>query len=231
MAPDVLRRPDVAGAQGATGGHVPHRRLGIWALGMEGDAPAMQAALEGNAPIVKGLRPGPTDTAAPTTTTTTTCPLQLHRDVERGAGDAQPVDPAIIGRRDGSGLAVAHRLHHQRPDAPVPGRRARIARVVAGGVRRRLCRHDRASRRLRGRDVGVHRSPGRPGWCIDHHHHDPDRYHHHDERSHLEHLDQLDHFDDIVALTSRHTTRCALTRASHHPVSWPSQYRSLSRRL
>ncbi len=32
--------------------------IGIWALGMEGDAPAMQAALEGNAAIVKGLRPG-----------------------------------------------------------------------------------------------------------------------------------------------------------------------------
>ena len=47
--------------------------LGIWAMGMEGDAPAMQAALQGNAPILKGLRPGPVGTAV--TTTTTTAPV------------------------------------------------------------------------------------------------------------------------------------------------------------
>ena len=43
--------------------------LGIWALGMEGNAPAMQAALQGSAPIVKGLRPGPVGSAVTTTTT------------------------------------------------------------------------------------------------------------------------------------------------------------------
>jgi len=46
--------------------------LGIWALGMEGGAPAMLAALRGNAPVVKTLTPGPVGTAlahpAPTTT-------------------------------------------------------------------------------------------------------------------------------------------------------------------
>ncbi len=50
--------------------------VGIWALGMEGSAPAMQAALQGSAPPVKGLKPGPgatptTTTTTPTTTTTT----------------------------------------------------------------------------------------------------------------------------------------------------------------
>jgi len=42
--------------------------LGIWSLGMEGDAPAMQAALQGNAPVVKGLKPGPIGSATTTTT-------------------------------------------------------------------------------------------------------------------------------------------------------------------
>ncbi len=44
--------------------------VGIWALGMEGDTPAMQAALGGSAPILKGLRPGPVGSAVTTTTTT-----------------------------------------------------------------------------------------------------------------------------------------------------------------
>ncbi len=50
--------------------------LGIWALGMDGDAPAMQAALGGGALVVKGLRPGPAKSPAKSavTTTTTTAP-------------------------------------------------------------------------------------------------------------------------------------------------------------
>ena len=36
--------------------------LGIWAMGMEGDAPAMLAALRGNAPVVKNLPKGPAAT-------------------------------------------------------------------------------------------------------------------------------------------------------------------------
>jgi len=43
--------------------------VGIWALGMEGSAPAMQAALQGSAPPVKGLRPGPGATVTTTTPT------------------------------------------------------------------------------------------------------------------------------------------------------------------
>jgi hypothetical protein len=42
--------------------------LGIWALGMEGSAPAMLAALQGNAPTVKTLGPGPPASPVPTTT-------------------------------------------------------------------------------------------------------------------------------------------------------------------
>jgi hypothetical protein len=54
--------------------------LGIWALGMDGDAPAMLAALLGNGPVVKDLQPGPGATPAPgatpstPSTTTTTAP-------------------------------------------------------------------------------------------------------------------------------------------------------------
>jgi hypothetical protein len=57
-------------AQWANANHIAG--LGIWAMGMEGSAPAMQAALEGGAPIVKGLPPGPV--GSPVTTTTTTVP-------------------------------------------------------------------------------------------------------------------------------------------------------------
>ena len=71
--------------------------VGIWALGMEGNAPAMQAALVGKAPIVKGPRPGPTGSA--TTTTTTPFPTALTY-----AGTWQGVevtltaaDPASLG--------------------------------------------------------------------------------------------------------------------------------------
>jgi hypothetical protein len=43
--------------------------LGIWALGMDGNNPAMLAALLGNAPAAKDLQTGPTAVPASTTTT------------------------------------------------------------------------------------------------------------------------------------------------------------------
>jgi hypothetical protein len=46
--------------------------LGIWAMGMEGNSPAMLAALLGNAPAVKDFQPGPGASSAPMATTTTT---------------------------------------------------------------------------------------------------------------------------------------------------------------
>ncbi len=69
--------------------------VGIWALGMEGSAPAMQAALQGNAPTVKGLRPGPGATVTTTTTTTTTAPFGYsYRGTWNGVdGHAQPRRP------------------------------------------------------------------------------------------------------------------------------------------
>jgi spore germination protein len=42
--------------------------MGIWALGMDGNDPAMLAALLGQAPAAKDFAPGPTTTTSPTTT-------------------------------------------------------------------------------------------------------------------------------------------------------------------
>jgi hypothetical protein len=50
------------------------RGLGIWALGMDGNDPAMLAALLGNAPPVKDLSTGPTSTSSSPTTSTTAPP-------------------------------------------------------------------------------------------------------------------------------------------------------------
>ena len=38
--------------------------LGVWALGMDGNNPAMMAALLGNAPVVKDFLTGPTNTSS-----------------------------------------------------------------------------------------------------------------------------------------------------------------------
>jgi hypothetical protein len=46
--------------------------LGVWALGMDGNDPAMLGALLGNAPVVKDFQPGPGPTTASTTSSTTT---------------------------------------------------------------------------------------------------------------------------------------------------------------
>ncbi len=80
------------------------RGLGIWALGMDGNDPAMAAALLGHAPALKNWIAGPpptrpptttttrpptttTTTTPPTTTTTTTMPLYRYQ----GTWDAQTV--------------------------------------------------------------------------------------------------------------------------------------------
>ncbi len=74
--------------------------VGIWALGMEGAAPAMQMALQGNAPAVKGLRPGPAATVTGTTTTTTAPPTYSYTGTWNGVTvTLNPVDPASV---DGS---------------------------------------------------------------------------------------------------------------------------------
>ncbi len=48
------------------------RGMGIWALGMDGNDPAMLAALLGQSPAAKDFAPGPTATTAPTTVPPTT---------------------------------------------------------------------------------------------------------------------------------------------------------------
>jgi len=45
------------------------RGVGIWALGMDGNDPAMLAALLGNSPAAKDFTPGPTSTSSSPTTT------------------------------------------------------------------------------------------------------------------------------------------------------------------
>jgi len=63
--------------------------LGIWAMGMEGDTPAMLAALRGAAPVVKNLPRGPAATPTTTTTTTTTTPTAAY--FYSGTWDGLPV--------------------------------------------------------------------------------------------------------------------------------------------
>ena len=60
--------------------------VGIWALGMEGAAPALLAALRGNAPVVKSLPRGPGPTVS-TTTSTTIASTHTYA----GVFDGQPV--------------------------------------------------------------------------------------------------------------------------------------------
>jgi spore germination protein YaaH len=59
-------------AQLANAFHI--RGLGIWALGMDGNDPAMLAALLGNAPAIKDYAPGPTSTSSSSSSTSTTVP-------------------------------------------------------------------------------------------------------------------------------------------------------------
>ena len=60
--------------------------VGIWALGMEGAAPAMLAALRGKAPVVKSLPRGPGPTVSTSTTSTTGAAYSYT-----GVFDGQPV--------------------------------------------------------------------------------------------------------------------------------------------
>ncbi len=93
--------------------------VGIWALGMEGAAPAMQSALMGSAPIVKGLKPGPKASAVTTTTTTSAPPSYSYS----GTWDGAQVTLSTVNAASLAGAALdavvcsAHRVHHQRPAA------------------------------------------------------------------------------------------------------------------
>ena len=155
VAPDVLRQPDVAGAQGTTGQHVPPRRGGHLGARDGGRRPRHAGGARRERPDREGTAPGAgqdrrdhdDDT---TTTTTTTAPANYSytRDVERRAGDAQP-------RRRRRHWPACRRL---RPRARSPGSppttRPRLclrvgAGVVGDGARRLTGRLRRRRRRHR----------------------------------------------------------------------------------
>jgi hypothetical protein len=83
--------------------------VGVWALGMDGNNPAMLAALLGNAPVVKNFVPGPTaipGTPTTSTTTPTTGPSYSFTGVwNESPVTLSPVDPASLPD-DGEGEAV-----------------------------------------------------------------------------------------------------------------------------
>jgi hypothetical protein len=83
--------------------------VGVWALGMDGNDPAMLAALLGNAPVVKNFVAGPTVVPGTSTTTTTTSasgPSYTFTGVWNAtAVTLSPVDPASLPD-DGEGEAV-----------------------------------------------------------------------------------------------------------------------------
>ncbi len=80
--------------------------LGIWALGMDGNNPAMLAALLGNAPATKDLSSGPTATSSsPSPTTTATGPAGsgfATSGVWKGAND--PLNPITPPATDGNAV-------------------------------------------------------------------------------------------------------------------------------
>ena len=101
--------------------------LGIWALGMDGNDPAMMAALLGNAPAAKDYRrPDPRSTVPPGTGFTTTGAWNVrHRrpdagDAAASRGTAQfvgtmsaspPTSPALACLQTGPPLSVVDLLH------------------------------------------------------------------------------------------------------------------------
>ena len=139
--------------------------VGIWALGMEGDTPAMQAALEGSAPVVKGLRPGPDGSAVTTTTTTAPANYTYTGTWNGAAGDAHPRRP---GRRwsaptSAPASAPLTGFATNDPTRTVPGVRARSLSVLTlAGSPGIVRRHDDTAGRLRRGHLGVHRAPAGP---------------------------------------------------------------------
>jgi hypothetical protein len=78
--------------------------LGVWALGMDGNNPAMLAALLGHAPVVKNFTAGPgatttttLGTTGSTTTTTASGPTDTYTGVWNGSAvTLTPVEPASL---------------------------------------------------------------------------------------------------------------------------------------
>ena len=176
--------------------------VGIWAMGMEGSDPAMQAALEGSAPPVKNLAPGPGETVSTTTTTTTAPAGYSYSGTWNGAKvTLSPVDPAslvggLVPQASGqlSGFTTddpARLCLESEPGLPV------TALSGAPGV---YVGDDRPAGRLRRRSVGVHRvtrGAGRRTTVIDddHHHAAPT------DVDHVDHLDHVEHLHHVAGLT------------------------------
>ena len=78
--------------------------VGIWALGMDGNDPAMMSALLGHAPVVKNYQTGPTTitsspstTTGPTTTTSTTRPSKPAPTTTTTRPPSSPLAPTSGG--------------------------------------------------------------------------------------------------------------------------------------
>jgi Glycosyl hydrolases family 18 len=78
--------------------------VGIWALGMDGNNPAMMAALLGNAPAAKDYTTGPTNTAASlgSTTPSTGPPGTNYITIGVWKGGAVPLSPIVSPTADGT---------------------------------------------------------------------------------------------------------------------------------
>ena len=81
--------------------------VGIWALGMDGNDPAMIAALLGNAPVVKNYLPGPGATVSTTSSTTTTTEAPVYSYGGVWNGSAVDLAPAVLATLPDDGAGVA----------------------------------------------------------------------------------------------------------------------------
>ena len=127
--------------------------LGIWALGMDGNNPAMLAALLGNAPAVKDYQTGPT------TSTPDHRPcrhrLRHHRELE---GDQRPphAHQRAAAQRHGPVPGLPDVSDHQRSCAGLPADRAPPGRVVLQHAARSRRGRRRPATGLRGGPLVVH---------------------------------------------------------------------------
>ncbi len=176
--------------------------LGIWALGMDGNNPAMLGALLGNAPAVKDLQTGPTAAS------TAAGRLWVHvhgRLAGRGGGPDACCPAGIVRQRPVSRHADGLPDHRSGVDLPPDG--PAHQRVDLLLPTRGRCRGSRHQQLLHSCHVDVPDAT-RPDWAsgqLDHHvatatdpHERPDDVHH-DDHDHdnddydraIEHLDEL----------------------------------------
>ncbi len=191
--------------------------VGIWALGMDGNDPAMLAALLGNAPAAKDALTGPPAGTGFVSVATFAGVPNLALDPDRATAGRRR-------RRSSSASSMASRRRTRRSPASRPIRRSRCGRSPscpaftwpahhAGQLRVGRCSRS-PSRRPRPRRR-PRRHPGRrrprPGL---HHHDQPATAHHHDDPRHHDHHDDHDHDD-------HHHHDRPLTRVGRRPGRCP----------